>query len=220
MEAFYARIRGFDAGVVGFHLRVGSVHGRVGASHARVEGQGPRVGREVFCRVSRYRCFRRVRSPTSSPLLQQRPKLRLLKMGVAGQCRADSFILHHHERNAIRERPILVPAVAKKLLARIEKLARGRDDRDARLLMDPIVEPREHTAIRRLTKRVTQEGRPDKATSSSVLSAFPRRANAINDSLGQTATRSVCLLPQPTLTGKLAPQFAKRAKTKAGGGTT
>src|SRR5206468_9946153 len=46
----------------------------------------------------------------------------LFKMPISCECITDPFILHHHERNAICERPIFVWSFAKTLDTTIEKL--------------------------------------------------------------------------------------------------
>jgi hypothetical protein len=43
--------------------------------------------------------------------VEQRPESRLLEMPVTRQCVLDAFLLHNHERNAIRQLPFFVRPV-------------------------------------------------------------------------------------------------------------
>lgn len=106
----------------------------------------PRFGHLLRCNIA----FNSGRSPSS----QQRSEARLLKMTVVRERFGEARIAHHHKRNAIRERPLLVLATGEEVISALKQLLRNRNDTGVRVLLEPRVEFRKLSALGSPTHRI------------------------------------------------------------------
>lgn len=91
-------------------------------------------------------------------LLQQDLETGLLKMLIACEGVLDLCVLHHHERNAVVQRPVLVAPGAEQMNALIEQVLCGRNNRGVRIGDNPSVKSGKRVSIPRLAERVADLG--------------------------------------------------------------
>src|SRR3990172_4315239 len=85
---------------------------------------------------------------------QKRCETSLLKMMVSGERFLDVALLHHHETNAIGQRPILVRPTSKQFCSPFERRVARRNDLDSFVCLNKLEQFDETVSVLRLGKCV------------------------------------------------------------------